>query len=247
MCCEKYTSTSRRDVVCANCDYVACIACNRTYLEGLDEDPKCMQCNHPWDLEFLSSVFPKAWIKGAYAKHREKVLVDRELAMLPASQHLVQNYKTAEALSETIEARKRERIEIVRRMAAIDASNWNDIARFQRIRQSNFQSDGVGNEGDGVYSRRAFLCKCPDESCRGFLSTQYKCGVCSKFTCQECREIVGMEQNAPHTCDPGTVETVRLIRKESKPCPCCGTAIFKIDGCGELTCCSVLFGPFLTF
>lgn len=63
VCCENFTLATRRQVTCANCDYVACIACNKTFLLGLDDDPRCMNCNHPWDREFLEA-FPKTWVNG---------------------------------------------------------------------------------------------------------------------------------------------------------------------------------------
>jgi hypothetical protein len=37
-------------------------------------------------------------------------------------------------------------------------------------------------------------------------------------------------------CDPGNVETVNLLKKDTKPCPKCGTMIFKISGCSQMWC-----------
>jgi hypothetical protein len=78
--------------------------------------------------------------------------------------------------------------------------------------------------------------KCADDGCRGFLSSAYKCGTCEKWTCSQCLVVVGTEKDAPHTCDPNTVETAKAIKTETRPCPKCGTRIFKIDGCDQMWC-----------
>ena len=89
---------------------------------------------------------------------------------------------------------------------------------------------------DGVAQRREFVMKCADEDCRGFLSSSYKCGTCEKWTCSDCLVVIGPNKEAEHTCNPDTVETAKAIKAETRPCPKCGTRIFKIDGCQQMFC-----------
>ncbi len=84
--------------------------------------------------------------------------------------------------------------------------------------------------------KREFIMKCPDDGCRGFLSTAYKCGLCEKWTCPDCMVVIGLEKDGAHTCDPNTVESAKAIKSETRPCPKCGTRIFKIDGCDQMWC-----------
>jgi hypothetical protein len=198
-----------------------------------------MNCEHPWNREFLDDVFPKTWVNGEYAKHREKVLLDREKARLPASQHLVINYKIAEELKQTVKDEAEEMTRLKRRIAVI-ANNRDSLnVRIGRIVRSQYSVDGRGvvraDQGQQP-ERTQFVCKCPAQDCRGFLSTQYKCGVCSMFTCPDCREVIGASKSDPHECDPHTKETVALLKKDSKPCPSCGTNIFKVSGCEQMWC-----------
>jgi hypothetical protein len=87
-----------------------------------------------------------------------------------------------------------------------------------------------------VTERHAFIMPCPADGCRGFLSQAYKCGVCDVFVCPDCREVKGLDRDAAHTCKAENVESVKLMKKDTKPCPKCGTGIFKIEGCDQMYC-----------
>ena len=89
---------------------------------------------------------------------------------------------------------------------------------------------------EAVSQRREFIMRCPAEGCRGFLSTAYKCGTCECWACVECHVSVGKEKECGHMCDPQTVETAKAIKAETRPCPKCGTRIFKTDGCDQMWC-----------
>ena len=91
-------------------------------------------------------------------------------------------------------------------------------------------------EGTTTTERREFIMKCADENCRGFLSSSYKCGTCSKWTCSQCLVIIGENKDDSHTCDPNTVETAKTIKSETRPCPKCATRIFKLNGCDQMWC-----------
>jgi len=99
----------------------------------------------------------------------------------------------------------------------------------------NMYSNGTGG---AERHRREFMMCCPAEKCRGFLSTSYKCGVCDKYTCSECLEVLGLVHETTleamkeaHKCKADNIESAKLIKKETRPCPKCGARIFKIDGC----------------
>jgi hypothetical protein len=84
--------------------------------------------------------------------------------------------------------------------------------------------------------KRQFVRACPYQDCRGFLSTVWKCGVCSMWTCPECHEVKGPEKDAEHTCNPDNVATARMLERDSRNCPTCAALIFKISGCDQMFC-----------
>ena len=90
--------------------------------------------------------------------------------------------------------------------------------------------------GQVEHEKRQFVRACPVTDCRGFLSSAWKCGMCDNWTCPDCHEVKGKEKDGPHTCDPNSVETAKLLAKDSRNCPKCAAMIFKIDGCDQMYC-----------
>jgi hypothetical protein len=106
--------------------------------------------------------------------------------------------------------------------AYVEMAYWNNM----------YQTGGTGAEK----IKREFMMRCPADDCRGFLSTAYKCGTCEKHTCSDCLECLGADETlealkAAHTCKPESVESAKMIKKETRACPKCGARIFKLEGC----------------
>jgi hypothetical protein len=195
-----------------------------------------MGCRRAWTDEFLDMNFTKAFRMGPYKKHREDILLDREIAILPTRQPRVEaKVKMNEVEAEIKEVHKAlteweiKRQEILRRSAGLS----RQLTRYSAESEGRPPPAWTLGEGDKATSadRAKFVMKCPDGECRGFLSTAYKCGTCQRWACQDCLVIKGKDKDAEHTCEPGVKETVALIIKESKACPKCGERISKIDGC----------------
>ena len=84
--------------------------------------------------------------------------------------------------------------------------------------------------------KREFIMKCVKEGCRGFLSQSYKCELCNTYVCKDCMVIKKVRDDTEHVCKKDDIDTVALIRKETRPCPKCGIRISKIDGCDQMWC-----------
>jgi hypothetical protein len=79
---------------------------------------------------------------------------------------------------------------------------------------------------------KKFVRKCPTEECKGFMNEDWFCGLCDRHFCEHCNEEVG----EGHVCDPDAVKTMKLLKKDTKPCPKCGTMIQKLSGCAQMWC-----------
>jgi hypothetical protein len=163
----------------------------------------------------MVSQFTKTFILKDLRDHRQKVLFDREQALLHQTQLLVERQIETEKIQNEItelelEYRIKRNILIKKRDNLITGSTKTERAQFVRA--------------------------CPDENCRGFLSSQWKCGICEKWSCPDCHEVKGMTRDIEHTCKSENLETAKLLDKDTKPCPSCGTGIFKIGGCDQMWC-----------
>jgi len=98
-------------------------------------------------------------------------------------------------------------------------------------RESELQKAG----GVVQEKKTSYICPCPENECKGFIDDiEYKCGICEKQVCKTCY----IQAEDEHKCNPEVVETVKMLKKETKPCPNCRVPIFKIDGCDQIWCTS---------
>jgi len=217
VCCEKLNNSNRKSVCCPFCDFNSCRSCTQQYILGVSSDPHCMSCKNVWNREFIDTSCTKTFRNKELKNHREQILFERETCLLPDTQPDVQREKEIRATTELL---KDARNELERQKRHV----W-DLERQMNVLRN-------GGTFEAVQAKREFVRKCPIEECRGFLSTQWKCGTCSKHVCKDCNEEVTEE----HVCDPNAVETVKLLKKDTKGCPKCGTMIFKISGCSQMWC-----------
>ena len=174
-------------------------------------------CQKVWNRKFVTDNFPKNWVNKEWKAMNSRVQVEREKALLPATMAIVENRKEIKNMEEEVK-----QIDI--QIHQLQNRKWalkHQIAAGGSV--VNTKADTVGR-------------KCPDEECRGFLSSQWKCGLCDKWTCPDCHVIKGYSRDAEHTCDPDVKATAQLLAKDTKPCPKCSTPIHKIEGCDQMWC-----------
>lgn len=197
-------------------------------------EPNCPSCRAAWNRDFLNRELTGAFHNGPLRLHREKVLMDRERARFQETQEEAEAYKWARNMIPVLHEQSNE---LYYRVPKIDHTHPDWIAWRQlneRVRNLLFN---VGRETAAPApkkERKIFVYKCPGEGCEGFLSSQWKCGLCGGSFCKDCHEP--KTAAAGHTCNPDTVESVKAIKKEAKPCPKCASQISKIDGCDQMWC-----------
>jgi hypothetical protein len=176
-------------------------------------------CNREWTRKFLKSNFTNVFIKKEYKSHIENVLYDHERSLLPATQPLVEREIRREKITNQIN-KTREQINKLK----------HELGDLQRQYFYNI------NQRDTPNQRNTFIRACPVDDCRGFLSSQWKCGLCENWTCPHCIEVIGVDKNSVHECNPENILTATLISRDTKSCPKCGTGIYKIEGCDQMFC-----------
>jgi hypothetical protein len=221
ICVEKYNKSYRLKINCPYCQYCACRKCCETWLLN-ETNPRCInaQCGKEWSRQYVVNTFTKTFMCNDYKKHREAVLFDQERALLPATQPLVENIL------------RREKIDAeIRRIESEDLA-----AIYARISTLRGERNRLERGSNNPSERSTFIKACPDPDCRGFLSSQWKCGLCEKWACSDCHEIKGLSRECDHICNPDNVATAALLASDTKSCPSCGIGINKLEGCDQMFC-----------
>ena len=216
ICDEKLNKSTHMPINCQYCNFEACRTCCETYCTN-EPTVKCMNasCGREWTRKFIRDMFTLVFINGPLKIHREQLLFDRERALLPATQPIIEGKIACAKIDKDIDEVRKEITRLNRQIGDLHIQKTAIVANPRR----------------GAAERSAFVRACPDEDCRGFLSSQWKCGICEKWACPDCHLVKGYTRDAEHTCNPDDVATAQLLANDTKPCPKCATGIFKIDGC----------------
>jgi hypothetical protein len=83
--------------------------------------------------------------------------------------------------------------------------------------------------------------RCFTPKCQGYISPdENECMICKRIYCKDCGEECKTQPVKPvksfHTCNPDTVKTLKLLNRDTKPCPNCKERIYKISGCDQMFC-----------
>ena len=259
-CCDTYTPSLRKRVACPYCPYAACAACVRRFLLSTAADPHCMSCRREWSPEFIDATLTRSFRDGPLKKHREGVLLDRERSMLPATQPYVERVLKEREIRQGI-------ARLVQQRQKLALAISREERRLHRLALGHDPDAPLAAPGAAPDQQqqqqqqqhaRHFVRPCPAAECRGFLSTQYRCGLCRTRVCRDCHGVVvtaaqaqaAAAHGAPaaqaqaavarllaeHRCDPADVASVQAIARDSKPCPRCGAMIHRVSGCSQMYC-----------
>ncbi len=217
VCCERITK--RTTVTCHFCDFVTCKSCASRYILESTINPACMNCKKPWTREVLATNFSKVFLTREYKAKRERDLFETEKALLPETQP----YATAKKELDKV---NKEICDLQKKLKELKRQKYRLQSTLGNIATLNAK---VAN----------LTIKCPAEGCRGFVnSVSMICEVCDVHVCKDCHEVVdeAIASGKEHECNPDTVESVKLLKRDTKNCPSCKTAIHKIDGCDQMYC-----------
>jgi hypothetical protein len=226
ICIEVFNKTSNKVIKCY-CGFECCKSCAQTYILSKNEKAHCMNCKVEWNHEFMYKNFDRLFIKNEYRHFRENILYEKELSLMPETQAFIKQ-------------------EIEKTHKINDIYSQMKILRNEMITLQTTLNNIRNNEYNTQKSK--FIKKCPNNTCNGFLSTDFICSLCNTEVCETCREIKHKNTLIPgvtdpnrgrdHVCDENILKTVHLLKNDCKECPSCSVTIFKIDGCDQMFCTS---------
>ena len=260
ICCLPSNKTSHAPITCQFCKFICCKKCVRDYIMLRPEEAHCMSCKASWPLDFMFLNFPKTFINGEYDTKLAKMKLEQQKTLLPETQHNLTwriYRKQLRRLAETFDNNARlyhaviEHARSSRSLNPMDMNlkikNLTDTLQLSKEKYRelyDFLNPPSSSESDYLSSseledtqkkkRETFLCQCPVETCRGFVSSRGKCGMCMSKVCTKCH--IQLSDDIEHECQPEDLATASLIKSDCKHCPHCKTLIQRIDGCSQMFC-----------
>jgi hypothetical protein len=200
-----------------------------------------MGCRKGFTRDALATMLSKAFVATDYKKHRENILFEREKCLMPATQLEVERDLHIESLKVNLTQLRCARRAMKKASLDMTVSEEDKTSLRAEIEMLDKEIQALSgeiwvlNRGVKVDDEEVVVAvkKCPKDECRGFLNKDWECGLCNTHLCKHCQNVLG---EGEHTCKPEDIETAKLLAKETKDCPACGTAIFKISGCDQMWC-----------
>lgn len=119
------------------------------------------------------------------------------------------------------------------------------LTTFFPILMTNLEIHTLKNEKPR--KTKLLIRKCEHSDCGGVLNDEGACLRCAFITCKRCETATIFKKRneftKKHECDPDTVESLKLIRSDTKLCPGCQSRIHRISGCPTIWCtvCKIFF------
>lgn len=253
ICVNPFNRSTHKEVQCPSCSLSVCVEClNRFCDESPTIDVQCMQCKHLWDTEFIIGNISRSFLTRN-KKRVERLLIDVERGKLPETQYALQYDRAMndlvrpEVLRLGLDIRRMEQdldtvhseeehfdllFELRRSRRLMSRLNrhleaWKYGLRMTYVR---FVPEALrGTEEETEKPTHVFPCSA---GCVGYvMSHDHKCGTCSTEYCSKC-----FQQKHSGKCREEEVQSAKLIRESSKPCPKCAVRIHKIEGCDQMWC-----------
>jgi hypothetical protein len=237
VCCDVFTKKVRHEIVCLHCKGSTCQKCFCNYLLTEGTSQVCMLCHQEINAEFIylhtSSVFRDKYFNSVAVK----VLNAEKILLKYTKEHLL-SIERAKLLDSRISnltkhLLKYPKDDIVKKLLVDSRIDLNLC--LNTIEQS-----------DAEISQTSKTYFCPVPNCEGLVSKGV-CMECGSNLCGKCHEPLlppstehedgEVPAGLPgHVCDPNVLETLKLLKRDTKPCPRCKVPIHKIEGCDQMFC-----------
>ena len=255
ICCNVYTKRDRKEIKCPNpeCEFECCVQCIKTFILDQRFDPQCMSCKKVYSRNFLENLMSKNWLNKEYKPVRTDVLFEREKSLIPDTM----KYVEAEKQARNLEIEEENMNKMISKL-------YGQIREIERERGLNRQiiNDIRGGKTKTTKYKYNIRCpECPGFVNKDFVCDTCNIKVC-KY-CQDIipvdikllkseqekeetmddtierlglnEEMINEETNIKyHKCDEEKVASVEMLKRDTKPCPKCGTPIHKIEGCDQM-------------
>lgn len=231
-----------KSIQCANCEYHACVDCVTKYFETNHQNTMdCMNCHRPWMYEYLSEKCGSAAMKRIAVSQKERLFREQR-SVFPHTQEAVTLTIECEKVDNEIKELTKQ-INLLKSHRAVKRALASSLSReYNNRRNQGYSTTGVTNTlpSDPLTKKVSYIRPCGTGECKGFVrdsddrNNTVACDLCHTCFCKKCMNDKPADQD--HVCNESDVLTVRMLRKDSKPCPKCSVMIHRISGCPDMFC-----------
>jgi hypothetical protein len=236
ICCDGFNKTVRQPIRCPFCSDMCCYKCYRTYFSE-SPDAHCMFCKKVWTRSTLMDLFPASYIAGDLRTHQANIILQQQKCLLPDTQPLVQMELARRMVDSDLQTVQKQRDQLMTQLRELSHREF----RLKRQLEVNiYEQHCMQGEEAATSKKPRYLRACAFEGCKGFVDEEWVCGTCKRTTCKRCLASV----SEGHICLEENVASAAVILQISRPCPSCGVAINKMEGCDMMWCtyCNTPFG-----
>ena len=241
ICEEKYTLQTRKKVQCDDCNKSCCLGCFKIY--SLSNNFNCMHenCSKVYDFNEICSIANSKLFTTSMNDLVSKQIMIEQKQQLSKYQEARRIRDQKVAMNEKIQAfyikkkETEEEIKKIRNEADIKIRKLKDFIRnglplLYKEKMELEKQLKIVKEEDYKLPVNNFTCSITD--CDGILNENFVCTLCEKQMCTECHQY----KQEGHVCNQEEVDTIRMIKENSRACPNCGEYISKINGCDQMYC-----------
>lgn len=260
LCTEKMTNNYR--VICPFCNIEICEDCFQYSITMELKDPICIYCKKHLTLEFVLANNDTSWCKKVFIPYFENLCLEKERSYLqdsmPKYKKMVKIRELKKEFNSFPSNKKLEEkaIEILspsltskytkKEIKDLEIFNeiYENLLNEKLLKKKDIQDrinilENKKIEDLKDIEKKVYICNCPNNKCRGFITKEYFCDICNLEICDSCM----VEKGENHICCRNDIKSANLIKESSKPCPKCYVPIFKSSGCNQMFCtsCHVVF------
>jgi hypothetical protein len=257
--CLKETNKKTVLLTCQSCRKYACDSCYKRYFLEYTTT-KCMfpECQQLFDMDFLILFFKKDFIKE-FNKKLLKDSFEKELLKIKNDTNIIHELKKNFDLKQE---QKNIKMIIKTKLNDLDI-NPLLYKEFKKLRKNltvrlicihypkkfNLPNTTYMNELlmlekefefkknlKSVFNIESFsyrICECKGVLIENENHNQFICKNCFLIVCKFC-EMNITDDN--HICTEENIDSIELLKKETRNCPNCSLKISKIDGCDHMWC-----------
>jgi len=196
----------------------------------------------------------KNWLDQRYKPVRTNVLFEREESLIPDTMKDVET----EIQARNLEAEEKEMNQMIQklyqevreieRQKGVNRGIINDL-RGGKVKSNNKYKYNIRCPECPGFVNKEYICETCDikicKHCQDIIPKDIKLLKSEQQTDEtneQTIERLGLNESLIdqttgaeyHCCDEEKVATIAMMKRETKPCPKCGTPIFKIEGCDQM-------------